>query len=68
MTGHEVLARLRASASIGRHATFNLERSVTVRGFVQITKPVSRRAAKSVGSRTLTLKVKNWQITAAHFN
>ena len=68
MTGPEALAHLRASASIGRHATFKVEQRVTAGGFVQIAKPVSRRAAKSVGSRTLTLKVKNWQIKAAHFN
>lgn len=61
------LAQLRASASIARHATF-AQKSVPVRAHVQITKPVSKRYAKSMGRKTLTLKVRNWQINASHFN
>lgn len=62
------LAQLRASASIARHATFKRELVVPVRAHVQVTKPVSKRSAKSMSSKTLTLKVRNWQINAAHFN
>lgn len=38
------------------------------RQFVAVTKPISKRSAKSMGSKTLTLKVKNWQINAGHFS
>lgn len=62
------LAQLRASASIARHATFKQEHVVPVRAHVQVTKPISKRGAKSMGHKTLTLKVRNWQINAAHFN
>lgn len=37
-------------------------------GFVSISKPVSKRNAKSMGHKTLTLKLRNWQIRDAHFN
>jgi hypothetical protein len=66
--GQIALAQLRASASIARHATFAQERRSSVRAHVQVTKPVSKRASKSMGRKTLTLKVRNWQINAAHFN
>ena len=62
------LAQLRASASIARHATFKQEHVVPVRAHVQVTKPISKRASKSMSSKTMTLKVRNWQINAAHFN
>lgn len=62
------LAQLRASASIARHATFKRDVPVPVRQHVQVAKPVSKRASKSMGRKTLTLKVRNWQINAAHFN
>lgn len=62
------LAQLRASASIARHATFKRELVVPVRAHVQVTKPISKRASKSMSSKTMTLKVRNWQINAAHFN
>lgn len=69
MTSAQVaLAQLRASASIARHATFKQERVVPVRSHVQVTKPISKRSAKSMGRKTLTMKVRNWQINAAHFN
>lgn len=62
------LAQLRASASIARHATFKRDVIVPVRSHVQVTKPISKRSAKSMGRKTLTMKVRNWQINAAHFN
>lgn len=62
------LAQLRASASVSRYATFSQKSVVPARAHVQVTKPVSKRSAKSMGSKTLTLKVRNWQINAAHFN
>lgn len=62
------LAQLRASASIARHATFKRDVPVPVRSHVLVTKPISKRSAKSMSSKTLTLKVRNWQINAAHFN
>ena len=62
------LAQLRESASIARHATFKRDVPVPVRQHVQVTKPVSKRASKSMGRKTLTMKVRNWQINAAHFN
>jgi hypothetical protein len=62
------LAQLRASASIARHATFKRDVPVPVRAHVQVTKPISKRSAKSMGRKTLTMKVRNWQINAAHFN
>lgn len=69
MTSAQIaLAQLRASASIARHATFKRELVVPVRAHVQVTKPISKRASKSMGRKTLTMKVRNWQINAAHFN
>ena len=69
MTSAQIaLAQLRASAAIARHATFAQKSVVPVRAHVQVTKPVSKRSAKSMGSKTMTLKVRNWQINAAHFN
>lgn len=68
MNGSKLLAQLRADAAIARHATFSQERVVPVRAHVQVTKPVSKRASKSMGRKTLTLKVRNWQINAAHFS
>jgi len=62
------LAQLRASASIARHSTFSQKSVVPARAHVQVTKPTSKRSAKSMGSKTMTLKVRNWQINAAHFN
>ncbi len=62
------LAQLRASASIARHSTFAQKSVVPARSHVQVTKPVSKRSAKSMGRKTLTLKVRNWQINASHFN
>ncbi len=62
------LSQLRESASIARHATFKRDVPVPVRSHVQVTKPISKRSAKSMGRKTLTLKVRNWQINAAHFN
>ena len=62
------LAQLRASASIVRHSTFSQKSVVPAHAHVQVTKPVSKRSAKSMGSKTMTLKVRNWQINAAHFN
>jgi len=62
------LSQLRESATIARHATFAQESVVPVRSHVQVTKPISKRGAKSMSSKTLTLKVRNWQINAAHFN
>lgn len=62
------LAQLRASASIARHSTFSQKSVVPVRAYVQVTKPTSKRSAKSMGRKTLILKVRNWQINAAHFN
>lgn len=69
MTSAQIaLAQLRESASIARHATFAQNANVPVRAHVQVTKPISKRASKSMGRKTLTLKVRNWQINAAHFN
>lgn len=69
MTSAQIaLAQLRASASIARHATFKRDVPVPVRAHVQVTKPISKRASKSMGRKTLTMKVRNWQINAAHFN
>lgn len=62
------LSQLRESASIARHSTFAHESVIPARAHVQIIKPVSKRSAKSMGRKTLTLKVRNWQINAAHFN
>ncbi len=66
--GQIALAQLRASASIARHATFAQKSVVPARSHIQVTKPVSKRASKSMGRKTLTLKVRNWQINASHFN
>lgn len=66
--GQIALAQLRASASVARHATFSHDAIVPARSHVQVVKPVSKRASKSAGAKTLTLKVRNWQINAAHFN
>lgn len=66
--GQIALARLRAGAAIARHATFKQESVIPARAHVQVTKLISRRASKSMSSKTLTLKVRNWQINAAHFN
>ena len=63
-----ILAQLRESALIARHASFSVPARVEARGFVQVTKPISKRASKSAGTKTRTLKVRNWQIKAAHFN
>jgi hypothetical protein len=69
MTSAQIaLAQLRASASIARHATFKRDVPVPVRQHVQVTKPISKRSAKSMGRKTITLKVKNWQINAGHFS
>jgi len=69
MTSAQIaLAQLRASASIARHATFKRDVPVPVRSHVQVTKPISKRSAKSMGRKTITLKVKNWQINAGHFS
>jgi hypothetical protein len=69
MTSAQIaLAQLRASASIARHATFKHDVPVPVRQHVQVTKPISKRASKSMGRKTLTMKVKNWQINAGHFS
>lgn len=62
------LAQLRASASVSRYATFSQKSVVPARAHVQVTKPVSKRSAKSMGSKTMTLKVRNWQINDSHFN
>lgn len=62
------LSQLRESASIARHSTFSQKSVIPARGHVQVTKPVSKRSAKSMGSKTMTLKARNWQINAAHFN
>jgi hypothetical protein len=62
------LSQLRESASIARHATFKRDVPLPVRAHVQVTKPVSKRSAKSMGRKTITLKVKNWQINAGHFS
>ena len=62
------LAQLRDSAAIARHATFAQNAKVPARAHVLVTKPVSKRASKSMSSKTMTLKVRNWQINAAHFN
>lgn len=62
------LSQLRESATIARYATFAQDAKVPARAHVQVTKPVSKRAAKSMGSKTITLKVKNWQIRAGHFS
>ncbi len=66
--GEKALASLRQSALIARHAEFATPKRVTPKGFVQITKPVSKQSAKGQSSKTRTLKVRHWQINAAHFN
>jgi hypothetical protein len=69
MTSAQIaLSQLRESASISRHATFKHDVPVPVRAHVQVTKPISKRSAKSMGRKTITLKVKNWQINAGHFS
>jgi hypothetical protein len=67
-SGQRTLASLRDSALISRHAKFAQARVVEARGFVQVTKPISKRSAKGASSKTRTLKVRNWQIKDAHFN
>lgn len=62
------LSQLRESASIARHSTFSQKSVVPARAYVQVTKPMSKRSAKSMGRKTLKLKVRNWQINASHFN
>jgi len=68
MSGRNYLAQLRQSAAIARHATFAQPAKVEARTFVSVAKPTSKRASKSMGRKTLTLKVRNWQINATHFN
>lgn len=67
MNGSKLLAQLRADAAIARHATFAKPAKVPAK-HVLVEKPISKRGAKSMGARTITLRVKNWQINAAHFN
>lgn len=62
-----MLAQLRANAAIARHAAFKRESVMPARSHVQIVRPVSKQNAK-MGRRVRTLKVRNWQIEAAHFN
>jgi hypothetical protein len=66
--GQHVLASLRQSALISRHAKFAAPVRQEARDFVQVTKPTSKRSAKGASSKTRTLKVRNWQIKDAHFN
>lgn len=66
--GQTALAQLRESAMLARHAAFAQPAKVQARSFVSVEKPISKRGAKSMGRKTLTLKVRNWQINAAHFN
>ena len=68
MNGASYLASLRRGAMIGRHAEFAREERREARGFVQVAKPVSKQSAKGQSSKTRTLKVRHWQINAAHFN
>ena len=68
MKGKTLLAQLRAQNEsyqlVKAHAKFAPERPT----FHVPAVPVSKRASKSAGSKTRTLKVRNWQIRAAHFN
>jgi len=68
MNGSKLLAQLRADAAIARHASFAQPAKVPAKMHVLVEKPISKRASKSMSSKTLTLKVRNWQINAAHFN
>ena len=69
LKGHDILTQLRENAVIARVATFaNETHAIPARGFVAITAPVSKRASKSAGSKTRTLKVRNWGVRANHFN
>lgn len=68
MSGRDYLAQLRQSALVARHATFKSAPKVEARTFVSVAKPTSKRASKSMGRKTLTLKVRNWQINATHFS
>lgn len=68
MNGSKLLAQLRADAAIARHASFAKPAKVPAKMHVLVEKPISKRGAKSMGARTITLRVKNWQINAAHFN
>lgn len=62
------LAQLRAQRAIElAGGTFAApKRALPARSAVNISKPVSRRTAKSHVGRQL--KVRNWQINAKHFN
>ena len=68
MNGSKLLAQLRADAAIARHASFAQPAKVRAKLHILVEKPISKRGAKSMGARTITLRVKNWQINAAHFN
>lgn len=63
----DYLAQLRAQrARELAGARFPAQERAQARAFVQIVRPVSKRAAKSQIGRQL--KVRNWQINAKHFN
>jgi len=71
MDGRRVLANLRAQSAVPDYRAVEgvrFAREEKPYKFFLPSHPVSKRASKSAGSKTRTLKVRNWQITAKHFN
>ena len=71
MDGKSYLASLRAQAAVPDFRAVEgvrYAREEKPYKFFLPAQPTSKRASKSAGSKTRTLKVRNWQIKAAHFN
>ena len=71
MDGKSYLASLRASSTVPDFRAVEgvrFAREEKPYKFFLPAHPVGKRASKSAGSKTRTLKVRNWQITAKHFN
>ena len=71
MDGKSYLASLRAQAArpdFRRVEGVRFAREEKPFKFFLPSNPTSKRASKSAGSKTRALKVRNWQIKAAHFN
>jgi hypothetical protein len=71
MDGKSYLASLRAQAAVPDYRAVEgvrFPRDEKPYKFFLPSHPVSKRTSKSAGSKTRTLKVRNWQITARHFN
>ena len=71
MDGKRILASLRAQSAVPDYRAVDgvrFAREEKPFKFFLPSHPTARRASKSAGSKTRTLKVRNWQIKAAHFN